>query len=84
MGDKSASYKLGNIRLDIKSGLVAVMEFVASLSKPETVFQYAQLMIISALCIGAITEKELDQDSAVVVYALHKQNAYATGILWNS
>lgn len=28
----------------------------------------------------AISEKELDYDSAVVVYALHKQNAYATGI----
>lgn len=79
LGDKSVSYKLGNIRLDIKSGLVAVAEFVASLSKPENVFQYAQLMIISVLCIVAISEKELDYDSAVVVYALHKQNAYATG-----
>lgn len=77
---ESASYKLGNIRLDIKNGLIAVAEFVASLSKPENVFQYAQLMIISALCIGAISEKELEHDSAVVVYALHKQNAYATGI----
>lgn len=75
LGDKSASYKMGNIRLDIKSGLVAVAEFVASLSKTENVFQYTQLMIISVLCIVAISEKELDYDSAVVVYALHKQNA---------
>lgn len=80
LGDKSASYKMGNIRFDIKSGLVAVAEFVASLSKTENVFQYTQLMIISVLCIVAISEKELDYDSAVVVYALHKQNAYATGI----
>lgn len=80
LGDKSASYKMGNIRLDIKSGLVAVAEFVASLSKTENVFQYTQLMIISVLCIVAISEKELDYDSAVVVYALHKQNAYSTGI----
>ena len=55
LGDKSASYKMGNIRFDIKSGLVAVAEFVASLSKTENVFQYTQLMIISVLCIVAIS-----------------------------
>ena len=38
------------------------------------------IYIASVLCIVAISEKELDYDSAVVVYALHKQNAYATGI----
>ena len=54
LGDKSASYKLGNIRLDIKSGLVAVMEFVVSLSKAETEVKYSQGMMVSALWIGEI------------------------------
>lgn len=80
LNGEPASYKPGNIKLDLRSGLIAVAEFVASLSKPTSIFEYVQLVILSALCIGMISKKELDHNSAIAVYVLHKQNAYKTGI----
>ena len=76
---EASSYKMGNIRLDLKSVLIALADFVTSLNKPETFFEYVQLVIISILCVGAITKKELDYNSAVIVYLLHKRNAYEIG-----
>lgn len=83
LGKESSSYKMGNIRLDLKSVLVALVDFVASLNKPETLFEYVQLVIISILCVGAVTKKELDYNCAVIVYLLHKRNAYESGITVN-
>lgn len=80
LDEKSASYKLGNIKLDIRSGLIAVAEFIASLSRPNSIFEYVQLILISALFVGMISEKELDHNSAIAVYVLHQQNAYKKGI----
>lgn len=83
LGKESSSYKMGNIRLDLKSVLIALVDFVASLNKPETLFEYVQLVIISILCVGAVTKKELDYNCAVIVYLLHKRNAYEIGITVN-
>lgn len=80
LGEKSASYKLGNARLDLKSVLLAAADFVVSLSQPESIFQYVQLAVISALCIGAAVKKELDFNCAVIVYALHQLDAYERAI----
>lgn len=80
LGKESVSYKLGNIRLDFRSVLVAVAEFVASLNKPESILDYMQLAIISVLCVGTITKKELNHNEAVIAYVLHKRNAYEIGI----
>ena len=52
---------------------------MASLNKPETFFQYVQLVIISIFCVGAITKKELDFNCAVIVSVLHRRNAYEIG-----
>lgn len=38
LGKESSSYKMGNIRLDLRSVLIALADFVASLNKPETFF----------------------------------------------
>ena len=80
LGKESFSYKLGNIRLDLRSVLIALAEFMTSLNKPETFFQYMQLVIVSILCVGAVTKKELDHNCAVILYALHKRNAYEIGV----
>ena len=83
LGIESSSYKMGNIRLDLKSVLLALAEFVSSLNKPETFFEYIQLVIISIFCVGAVTRKELDYNCAVIVYLLHKRNAYEIGFTVN-
>ena len=79
LGKESSSYKMGNIRLDLRSVLSALADFVASLNKPEIFFQYVQLVIISIFCVGAITKKELDFNCAVIVSVLHRRNAYEIG-----
>lgn len=79
LGEKSSSYKIGNIRLDLKRVLIVLADFVASLNKPETFFEYLQLVIISNFCVGAVTKKELDYNCSVIVYLLHKLNAYEIG-----
>lgn len=83
LGKESSSYKMGNIRLDLRSVLIALADFVASLNKPETFFQYVQLVIISIFCVGTVTRKELDYNCAVIVYLLHKRNAYEIGFTVN-
>ncbi len=79
LGKESVSYKMGNIRLDLRSAFIALADFTASLSKPETFFEYVQLVIMSIFCVGAITKKELDFNCAVIVATLHKRNTYEHG-----
>lgn len=83
LGKESSSYKMGNIRLDLRSVLLALADFLVSLNKPETFFEYVQLVIISIFCVGAVTRKELDYNCAVIVYLLHKRNAYEIGFTVN-
>lgn len=79
LGKESASYKPGNIQFDLKNTLITLVEYIASLSEPETLFHYIQLAIVSVLCVRAITKKELDYNCAVIVSVLHKRNAYEIG-----
>lgn len=79
LGENSFSYKLGNIRLDLRSVLIALADFVASLSNPDTFFQYIQLIILSVLCVGALTKKEIDMNCAIIIDVLNKLNAYERG-----
>lgn len=76
----SASYKAGNIKMDFKKAMVAGLEFAASISKPESVFNYIQLAIVSAFFIGKSVKRELSRLEAYVVYLLHKKDAYDTGV----
>lgn len=83
LGKESSSYKMGNIRLDLKNVLIALADFLTSLNKPETFFEYVQLVIITIFCVGAVTKKELDYNCAVIVYLLHKRNSYEIGFTVN-
>lgn len=80
LGEDSASYKEGNIKMDLKKAVIAGLEFAASISKPESVFNYIQLIIVSAFFIGKSTKKELSRMEAYVVYLLHKKSAYDIGV----
>ena len=51
LGEDSASYKAGNVKIDFKKALIAGLEFAVSISKPESIFNYIQLIIVSAFFI---------------------------------
>lgn len=80
LGEESASYKLGNVRLDIKKAIIAALELVASVNQPESFFNYLQLLIVTALFIQKATRQEIKQEDAYVLYFLHQQNCYENGI----
>lgn len=80
LGEDSASYKAGNIKMDLKKAVIAGLEFAASISKPENVFNYIQLIIVSAFFIGKSAKQDLSRLESYVVYLLHKKGAYDTGV----
>lgn len=80
LGNNSASYKTGNVRLDLRKALLAGAEFVASISNPESIFNYIQLLIVSVLFIGNATKLELSRLEAYIIYLLHTKGAYQSGV----
>lgn len=84
LGDESASYKAGNVRIDLKKAILAGLEFVASISAPESIFNYIQLLIVSAIFIAKISKQELGTLEAQIVYRLHSRDIYKPGVDENS
>lgn len=80
LGSDSTSYKLGNVRLDLKNAIMAGLEFIASISQPEDIMNYIQLLIVAVIFIKNITGKELDGRESRLVYFLHVKNAYTNGV----
>ncbi len=80
LGEDSASYKAGNVKIDFKKAPIAGLEFAASISKPESIFNYVQLIIVSAFFIEKSIKLELSRLEAYVVYLLHKKDAYEVGV----
>lgn len=75
-GSTPVSYKLGNVRLDLKSALLAGVEFCASINKPEDYIEFIQLLIVTAFFIGRVTKQELSRVEAYIVYWLHSKKVY--------
>lgn len=80
LGENSASYKVGNVKIDLKKALVAGLEYVASVNKPESIFNYIQMIIVSALFVVKSVKQEIGKLEAQVVYFLHERGAYEVGI----
>lgn len=80
LNDDPVSYKLGNVRLDLRKAMLAGLELAASVSRPESIFNYIQLLIVSALFIRNATRQELTGIEAYAVYLLHMKGAYQLGI----
>ncbi len=80
LGENSASYKAGNVKIDLKKALVAGLEYVASVNKPESIFNYIQMVIVSVLFVVKSVKQEIGKLEAQVVYFLHERNAYEVGI----
>ena len=78
LGKDTASYKAGNVMIDFKKALVSGFEFAASISRPESIFNYIQLIIASAFFIEKSVKQELSKLEAYAVYLLYKKGAYDT------
>lgn len=75
-GERAISYKLGNIRIDIKKALVAGLELAASVSRPESIFHYIQLLIVAVLFVAKSTRQEASELETYIIYLLHRKGAY--------
>ena len=62
LGEEAASYKQGNVRLDLKKAIVAALELAASVSLPESYFNYLQLLIVGAFFIQKSTKQEVEKE----------------------
>lgn len=80
LGEDSASYKAGNIKMDLKKAVIAGLEFAASINKPDSVFTYIQLIIASVFFIKKSVKQELSRMEVYVVYLLNKKDIYNTGV----
>ena len=80
LGKDPASYKAGNVKIDFKKAIIAGFELAASVSRPESIFNYIQLVIVSVFFIEKAIKQELGRLESYVVYLLHKKGAYDTGI----
>ena len=56
LGNESASYKLGNVRLNLKNAIAAGLELLAAVSIPDTFWNYLQLLISAAFFYSEIYE----------------------------
>ena len=77
LGEESASYKLGNVHLNLKRAIGAALEPV---SIPENFFAYLQLLIVGAFFIQKFTKQEIGKEEAYILYFLHQRNCYERGI----
>lgn len=80
LGNDPVSYKLGNARIDLRKAILAAVEFAASASRPESLFNYIQMLIISVLFIRSLTRQELNGMEAYTIYLLHEKGAYQHSI----
>ena len=71
LGNKAVSYKFGNISMDFKKAIAAGIELLASVSRPESFFNYVQLLIIGVLFIQKAAKQEIGKNEAYIVYYLY-------------
>lgn len=76
LGEEAASYKLGNVRLDLKKAIVAALELAASVSLPESFFNYLQLLIVGHFLSRNLRNRRLEKNEAYILYFLHQKNCY--------
>lgn len=65
LGEEAASYKLGNVRLDLKKAIVAALELAASVSLPESFFNYLQLLIVGAFLSRNLRNRRLEKTKLI-------------------
>lgn len=80
LGEEAASYKLGNVRLDLKKAIVAALELAASVSLPESFFNLFAIIDCWGIFYPEIYETGDWKNEAYILYFLHQKNCYERGI----
>lgn len=80
LGNDPVSYKLGNVRIDLKKAILAGVELAASISMPESVFHYIQMLIVAILFIRSATQQKMNGLESYIIYLLHIKGTYQFGI----
>ena len=65
LGEEAVSYKLGNVRLDLKKAIVTALELAASVSLPESFFNYLQLLIVGAFLSRNLRNRRLEKTKLI-------------------
>lgn len=80
LGEESATYKAGNIRMNLKKAISAGIEWAASLEKLESMFDYFQFVVASISFINNAIKIKLNKLEGYLLYFLQKRNAYTMGL----
>lgn len=59
LGNESASYKLGNVRLNLKNAVAAGLELFAAVSIPDTFWNYLQLLSLQPFLFRNLRNRKL-------------------------
>ncbi len=71
--EELVSYRLENIKFDFKNALIPALELVTAINAPESIFNYVQLLIATALFVGKAIRKEYKKLDAFIIIALHER-----------
>ena len=77
LGNDAVSYKLGNVRLDLKKAIAAGLELMAAINHPENLFNYLQLVIVAAFFVQKSTGRAIGKTEAYMVYQEYSGQATA-------
>lgn len=80
LGTKSASYKWGNVKIDLRKAIINIAEYATSINESENVFGMIQLILLSLLFIYKSIRIQLGQIDSYLVFFLHLRGAYHVGI----
>ena len=75
----SFSVKPGNILVNQKAFLLAAVEWALSFGLPDSLLNYIQLYLLSAVAIYKSLKVDLDENESYIVLYLHKNQMYEQG-----
>ncbi|MFR7900889.1 MAG: hypothetical protein ACLU6Y_14495 [Ruminococcus sp.] len=82
LGNESASYKLGNVRLNLKTPLQQAWNYLLR-SAFQILFGIICSFNLCSLFIQKSTKQEVEKEEAYILYFLHQQDCYKVGIKEN-
>lgn len=75
----SFSVKSGNIQVNQKALIMAAVEWTLSFGLPDSLLNYIQLYLLSAIAIYKSLKVDLDENESYIVLYLHKNQMYEHG-----
>ena len=80
LGDDIKFYKVGNICFDFKQALCATLEYVASLSIPDSRIKAIQMLVLTAFWIAKAVRVEIKGPAADILCHMSEKGLFGTKI----